>query len=129
MSKSKFYDVEKDALNLLAKISNRELSFNDIDEGFVAIHKEMNSLMKEDDDGVIVLSEDTPYWITELISWHFIDWHQWHMLRRLSVELPEKFNESLKGKYQKIERLNLDEKFLAACDEFFVMVKNKSAAL
>ena len=116
MSKSKFYDVEKDALNLLAKISNRELSFNDIDEGFVAIHKEMNSLMSED-DGVIVLSEDTPFWITELISWHFIDWHQWHMLRRLSVELP------------KIERLNLDEKFLAACDEYFVMVKNKSAVL
>ena len=128
MSKSKFYDVEKDALNLLAKISNRELSFNDIDEGFVAIHKEMNSLMNEDDD-VIVLSEDTPFWITEFISWHFIDWHQWHMLRRLSVELPEKFNESLKGKYQEIERLNLDEKFLAACDECFVMVKNKSVVL
>ena len=128
MSKSKFYDVEKDALNLLAKISNRELSFNDIDEGFVAIHKEMNSLMNEDDD-VIVLSEDTPVWITELISWHFIDWHQWHMLRRLSVELPEKFNESLKGKYQKIERLNLDEKFLGACDEYFAMVKNKSVVL
>ena len=128
MSESKFYDVEKDALNLLAKISNRELSFNDIDEGFVAIHKEMNSLMNEDDD-VIVLSEDTPFWITELISWHFIDWHQWHMLRRLSVELPEKFNESLKGKYQEIERLNLDEKFLAACDECFAMVKNKSVVL
>ena len=128
MSKSKFYDVEKDALNLLAKISNRELSFNDIDEGFVAIHKEMNSLMKEDDD-VIVLSEDTPFWITELISWHFIDWHQWHMLRRLSVELPEKFNESLKRKYQEMERLNLDEKLLAACDECFVMVKNKSVVL
>ena len=128
MSKSKFYDVEKDALNLLAKISNRELSFNDIDEGFVAIHKEMNSLMNEDDD-VIVLSEDTPFWITELISWHFIDWHQWHMLRRLSVELPEKFNESLKRKYQEIERLNLDEKFLAACDECFAMVKNKSVVL
>ena len=128
MSKSKFYDVEKDALNLLAKISNRELSFNDIDEGFVAIHKEMNSLMKEDDD-VIVLSEDTPFWITELISWHFIDWHQWHMLRRLSVELPEKFNESLKEKYKEIERLNLDEKFLGACDEYFAMVKNKSVVL
>ena len=68
MSKSKFYDVEKVALNLLAKISNRELTFNEIDEGFVAIHREMNSLMKEDDDGVIVLSEDTPFWITELIS-------------------------------------------------------------
>lgn len=128
MSKSKFYDIEKDAINLLAKISNRELSFNDIDEGFVAIHKEMNSLMNEDDD-VIVLSEDTPFWITELISWHFIDWHQWHMLRRLSVELPEKFNESLKGKYQEMECLNLDEKFLEACDECFVMVKNKSVVL
>ena len=128
MSESKFYDVEKDALNLLAKISNRELSFNDIDEGFVAIHKEMNSLMNEDDD-VIVLSEDTPFWITELISWHFIDWHQWHMLRRLSVELPEKFNESLKEKYKEIERLNLDEKFLGACDEYFAMVKNKSVVL
>ena len=128
MSESKFYDVEKDALNLLAKISNRELSFNDIDEGFVAIHKEMNSLMNEDDD-VIVLSENTPFWITELISWHFIDWHQWHMLRRLSVELPEKFNESLKEKYKEIERLNLDEKFLGACDEYFAMVKNKSVVL
>lgn len=128
MSKSKFYDVEKNALNLLAKISNRELSFNDIDEGFVAIHKEMHSLMNEDDD-VILLSEDTPFWITELISWHFIEWHQWHMLRRLSVELPEKFNESLKEKYKEIERLNLDEKFLGACDECFVMVKNKSVVL
>mgnify|MGYP003317915275 FL=1 len=71
MSKSKFYDVEKNALNLLAKISNRELTFNDIDEGFVVIHNEMNNLMNEDDDGVIVLSEETPFWITELISWHF----------------------------------------------------------
>ena len=124
MSKSKYYNVEKDAVNLLAKISNRDLNFNDIDEGFVSIHKEMNSLMNEDDD-VIVLSEDTPFWITELISWHFIEWHQWHMLRRLSVELPERFNESLKEKYHEIERLNLDEKFLRACDECYVIVKNK----
>lgn len=129
MSKSKYYNVEKDAVNLLTKISNRELTFNDIDEGFVVIHNEMNNLMNEDDDGVIVLSEETPFWITELISWHFIEWHQWHMLRRLSVELPEKFNESLKEKYKEIERLNLDEKFLGACDECFAMVKNKLLVL
>ena len=129
MSKSKYYNVEIDAVNLLAKISNRELTFNDIDEGFVAIHNEINNLMNEDDDGVIVLSEETPFWITELISWHFIEWHQWHMLRRLSVELPERFNESLKEKYREMQCLNLDEKFLGACDECFAIVKNKLMVL
>ena len=128
MSKSKYYNVEKDAVNLLAKISNRELTFHDIDEGFVAIHKEMNSLMSDDGD-VVVLSEETPFWITELISWHFIEWHQWHMLRRLSVELPERFNEALKEKYQEMGRLNLDQKFLETCDECFVTVKNKTEVL
>lgn len=85
----------------------------------------MNNLMNEDDDGVIVLSEETPFWITELISWHFIEWHQWHMLRRVSVELPERFNESLKEKYQEMECLNLDERFMETCEQYFTMLKNK----
>ena len=55
MSKSKYYNVEKDAVNLLTKISNRELTFNDIDEGFVVIHNEMNNLMNEDDDGCVIV--------------------------------------------------------------------------
>lgn len=125
MSKSKYYNIEKDAVDLLSKISNRELTFNEIDEVFVAIHKKMNNLMNEDDDGVIVLSEETPFWITELISWHFIEWHQWHMLRRVSVELPERFNESLKEKYQEMECLNLDERFMETCEQYFTMLKNK----
>lgn len=125
MSKSNYYNVEKDAIDLLSKISNRELTFNEIDEVFVAIHKKMNNLMNEDDDGVIVLSEETPFWITELISWHFIEWHQWHMLRRVSVELPERFNETLKEKYQEMECLNLDERFMETCEQYFTMLKNK----
>jgi len=123
MSKSKYHKVEREAINLVTKIANRELTFNDIDEGFVAIHKEMNNLMNEEDN-VIELSEETQFWITELISWHFIEWHQWHMLRRLSAELPERFNESLKEMYQEMECLNLDERFLEVCERYFAMVKN-----
>lgn len=113
--KSKYTNVENEAIALLKLTIEGSLSYNEIDERFIELHKKYNELIDNGDEYVV--DEDTPLWLNQFLAFRFRRWHQWHLLRRMHQEHPEKFSDPESEKqYQEILSMRYDRAFLEKCN-------------
>ena len=106
----KYVQVEQETIRLLVKINEKKVTFDEIDQGFLSIRKQ---LLEVDNT---VVDEGSPSWLFYLLSFHFLKWHDWHVLRKMHDEHPEKFNtEELEQAYQEIVSREMDADFIDKC--------------
>lgn len=102
-SQSKFTDLEKRAKDILWRMHGGRLSYDEFFEAFTKILKEFNELSGKE------INQDTPLWINMFGANVFLRWRDWHLLRTMYANHPERFNTpELKEEYRNIEDMNLD---------------------
>lgn len=106
----KYKKVEMNAIELLVKISNKQIAYNSIFEGFEEVNKEMA------DFNDYTIGPGYPLWLSEFLAFHYLKWRDWYFLQKMYLEHPEKFStKELQAEYHKIAMLNHDEAFFIVC--------------
>ena len=106
----KYVQVEQETIRLLVKINKQKVSVDEIDEGFLSISNQLNKIDNT------VIDESSPSWLFYLLSFHFRKWHEWHILRKMHDEHPEKFNtDELEQRYHEIVSSDMDAEFIEKC--------------
>lgn len=116
----KYVKVELKAIEMLWRIiylDPHNLQFSDYDEiyeCFESIREEYIELIDH------TVEPGQPLWLSNFLSYHFLEWADWYMLRKAYTEQPEQFNsEELVNKYRKIEQMDYDGKFFEKCKYCF----------
>ncbi len=113
----KYVEVEQKAIKMLWQISalpRQELSYDEIFEGFESVRREYVELIGN------TVESGQPLWLSNFLSYHFLEWANWYMLRKAFTERPEQFNsEELVNKYREIEQMDYDGKFFEKCKYCF----------
>lgn len=84
--KTKYSGLETKAQELMKKILNDEIGYEDFFTGFSGLKNEFNTLCGN------VIDENTPLWFNTFSATVFLRWRDWHFLRKTFQENPEKFN-------------------------------------
>lgn len=82
---TKYSDVEAKAAKALADIYAGRISYDEFYETFSAVAREFIDLCDSRFD------EDTPLWLNMFSANVFLRWRDWHVLRKMHNEHPEKF--------------------------------------
>ena len=106
----KYKEVEKKAIELLVKISNKKISYDDIYEGFEQVNKTMADL----NDNTI--GPGYPLWLSKFLAFNYLKWRDWYLLQKMYLEQPEKFSSNkIQAMYREIAMMNHDEAFFSVC--------------
>lgn len=81
---TKYSDVEAKAAKALADIYAGRISYDEFYETFSAVAREFIDLCDSRFD------EDTPLWLNMFSANVFLRWRDWHVLRKMHNEHPEK---------------------------------------
>lgn len=101
--KTKYSDLETKSQELMRKILNDKIGYEEFFTGFSGLISEFNALCGN------VIDETTPLWFNSFSANVFLRWRDWHVLRKTFQEHPEKFNTSaLFSQYRNIESMNYD---------------------
>ena len=118
---SEYVRVEDDAIVLLFKVCNDEISFDELDEGFMSVRRKMVALDNH------VVGEGYPLWIDRFLAFRFARWHKWHLLRKMHEERSEEFGTpELESQYQSIADMDLDNIFMEACRDCLKELENRN---
>lgn len=121
----KYVEAEQKAIKMLWKISTlprEKLSYDEIYEGFETVRKEFVELVDN------TVEPGQPLWLSKFLSFNFLKWADWYMLRKAFTEHREQFDsEKSVNKYYEIEQMGHDEIFFKKCEYYFGKLHHKIA--
>lgn len=101
--KTKYSDLETKSQELMRKLLNNKIGYEEFFTEFSGLISEFNALCGN------VIDENTPLWFNLFSANVFLRWRDWHVLRKTFHEHPEKFNTpELMSQYKNIESMNYD---------------------
>lgn len=116
---SKYDEVEDKAISLIKGIVANTISFDEIAKGFNEVRIRLLELSNKSID------QEFPLWLNLFLGNVFYKWHQWHILRKMHTEDPEKFNEpGMEEQYQRIVNMGYDDMFIDKCQYCLEELKN-----
>ncbi len=91
-NKTKFTDIELQAISTLAKYADGKLSRDDFGEAMMSIGDDFKNLLT-DDDGNYLLDNDVPGWLNLFLGNKFVRWNKVRLMVNAASQKPEMIND------------------------------------
>ncbi len=119
--KTRFYDVERKAIELLKSFVDGSINSRDFAVAFDAVRVDFYKLVRI--NGEATIDEDTPLWMNSFFGFHFMDWYKFQQVKWYFEDHPEELTDERREKLDHLKSNGYDEKFLEICNTILKELK------